>query len=508
MNESLVIKTSLDVLREVYKSSRKNYSSESNQHNHSRFLYESNIILHEYFKNNLSDSYLYSCISFKSENEELSLVDGVDDTEGIGYNFSDGIQSSIKDLVNQIFKDAKNKKTINLTEVLLSKLKDPHDFYFLSQPCESYNRDFWSTDFDKHFLLSDLMPEADLDLFTNQNRSAINKFISLLSDDYTIGSIDFSKAGMYLHNYKLLEKEYLRLHPDDHYYLHLIRPGISEFRYNLLLSLATKKPLSKEEFALINFFLYRIVSQTAIEKIKEAERLKSLHAANYGVHVIKTKLSEVIRTKASTIGVLIANEYKGIVTDHIDSIDKLIKHAEIINVASKIAQDKSKSDILKNLLKADFICESSLFSEREFNLSEILNDKIDENNSSANNTKLNKVRGECLVPNNFLTLSEEDTTKKYWFNREFYLTLSETILENFKDHAVERDFDNILNISFTNDCIEVKNTLLQDCKDKETELTGIFGLFKNILEHKFGIAKIITTIINDEYILKIQKIKS
>lgn len=503
---------SLQVLRDIQDATLENYDTDTNRHFHQTFLKTCSGILDKYLREIFKDDYLYSGISYRSDDGSVELVE---DQSRLGYYFGDRCSDSFKEKVNIIFEKAKSKKTINLTNVLL-KAKPPFDYYFLFGSSEDAYNKVWSQTparcYDKYFLIDKLEYKEKLEDFISldkeagqQNRKIINDFIDIFKG---LQTVDFEKIADYLYNYRVLAKQYQDDFNDTNYVLHLISPGgITEFQYNLLLSLATKRPLTREEHANINFILYRIVSQTAIEKIKEAEQLSAINMVNYSVHKIKTELNFRVRRHASNLLHLVKVEDRKYCTALINAIDTTIKRASFVNIISKIAENKPMSEVIADLSREEI---GQLIKKGKnlghYNMIEQLNERIREHNKKNTGKLLNEANGSCNIP--FTFLSKED----FYLSEEFYDSLCDTIIENFNHHAVTKSHDNIMNLAFTKNELNISNEIREELTgNNEThnsnkhKLTGNLGALKAILNF-LKIATIDTNVENNYYVLTIKAI--
>lgn len=325
---------SLQVLRGVHTASKKHYKGDS--HNHKQYLIECNVMLDKYFEINFSDRYIYSLISFRDEVTGLTSINSEDSGDNKGYNFNKSIpENTIQPFVVSLFEDAKNGETINLTQLLLTK-KEPHDFYLLTSALCKTSMSFWDDEFDKMFDLSSLIWDDSFEHFMNINCATIENFRKVDSDG-TFEGLDNEKFGKYLYNYKRLNDKYLELYPGKAVYIHLIRPYINEFKYNILLSLVTNEHIKREEFTLVNLFLYRILANTVVEKVKEAEKIKSYETTNMSTHLIKTFINFGIKSKIDNLQDELKNRNVEIdITALRLNSDKLFSLAGIINLLTKL----------------------------------------------------------------------------------------------------------------------------------------------------------------------------
>ncbi|MFA5971902.1 MAG: hypothetical protein WC780_06095 [Lentimicrobiaceae bacterium] len=505
------ITDSLSVLRLTRKASEKFYPPGDNTPpDHIGYLKKCSKILHKYFSSSLSEKYLYSALSHKKNRDSFDLVDSKN--SGDGYNFISNLPVPIRKIVKKISRDAKANKTINLTNVLLSE-KITFDFYFLfnkSIPDYSYkdkvedNNIIWQKHTDKWLSFDDFTFTEDLNKFKIKNRTKIKKFIRTFK---TPPEFDFDRTAEYLYNYYSLGQEYKNKYQNDNFILHLVSPGgISEFQYNLLLSIATSEPLSRQEFADINFILYRLVSQTAIEKIKEAEKLKSLNniqnATQNATHVLKTLLG-FLRTKASVLISLANPEFSTTIKNlaYMKDIDDLIQITEIINASSKIFSGASRKEILAILKKTGLIVESSENSISEyFNLTNTINYIIGLSNRDATRSKVNELSNEINISNSLFKIDEYILSEKCW------TLLCVTAFENFYTHVgIKEDYQKefIVIIDNQNNTLTFKNQ--RNSKDPlPPELKGVLGTFKLIFEKTLSVLTISYYLKDDFYHLQIK----
>lgn len=281
----------LKTFRKINDSAVKLYFAKT-EFDHDEFLYECLGHIKDYFEKILGDDFIYIAISFTNK-QRLSFV-GEAKKEVVfkGHKFAKKLKKSQKKelfgLLEQYIEEANDLKIISLTKILLDKeIKKDVFINFSEHPYPST-------------LLNDKISEIKLysrrgyleEIEFDRTHS---KKIKLFSQEFQ-SSLNYESYLKYFHNYYTLGNKYKDFKGKD-FLIHFIKPSILEFDYNLLLSLATSRKLSKDELALVNLLMHRIVSQTATEKVQEALR-----------HATRAAISQVMaRNMSHNIGSHVMN---------------------------------------------------------------------------------------------------------------------------------------------------------------------------------------------------------
>lgn len=279
----------LKIIREINDHSQRNYDTKSD---HIHFLEMCNKSLFDFFNETISKDLVYSTMAYKSnEKKTFEIVKGGE--APTHYFFGENTPSSFKACLGPLLEESQSleKKIINLTNILLNN-KPGFDLFFV--PSYADYKDYLAQDHEisakssiKLFPLGLLKFNDNLSEFETINYQLLDDFIRILN------SADFrerQKYSRYLWHYKNLEKE-IKSNDSDQFYIHFIRPSVIEFDYNLLLALATKRKLMKNELSFIDLLLYRVVGQTAVEKVREHEEIERLRNVSASTHVIKTTIN-------------------------------------------------------------------------------------------------------------------------------------------------------------------------------------------------------------------------
>jgi hypothetical protein len=482
MNEII---DSLWVLRKTRDASKKFYPQGDNI----GYLKKCSEILHTYFSCRLGEKYLYSALSHKKSGNSFDLVGS--ENSGEGYNFVSGLPESIQKKVKEISRKAKNGDTINLTNALLSE-EITFDFYFLfNKSAETYsysnkNREsIWQEETDKWLCFDDFVFEANfIDFKTEKdNIIKINDFILTFLKP---PGFDFERTAEYLHNYCTLGQEFKTIYPKKEFILHLVSPGgISEFQYNLLLSLATSKPLSRQEFAEINFVLYRLVSQTAIEQIKEANYQNLLILRSGMGHFLKNRVFassnsvEKIKAQNTTRNKIIDENCK-ILSSSFTSLGDIGKLFQIISDAIKNKSVFSTTDGSIN---------KTWVQKEEIYITNVLQKFIDNvffsKKSLTLNVRFNYIGDSidhiCILP--FIKNNDEVFLPKEWIYREL---IYEFVLNAGKYAPSQHD---IFEMEIVYNSINNLLILSNKVKDDQIEFITQDGKFNECIETFNSISK-------------------
>jgi len=286
---------SISLIRKINRIARNHYQDSSAIFDHNQYLEECFECLIEFFEINLRDRYLFSALSYhkKSDNTKVELVK-VKNSE-TPYHFKPEIKAQFEPEVKVLLRDIFDGKCMSLTLTLLDNPLGKDVFlssgqsYTMPVNPEVVDDDVRIT----FFSLAALIFNQEAEIFVKLNAPEIFFFKDQVLKDKD--NFDLQMIGRLLWHYKKLEMLYLEAHPGKDFFVHFIRPSFIDFDYNILLSLATDEIIAPPELlAFIDLIIYRIVGQMAIEKIKEAERLKRKKSFSLTTHSFKTTLKTTI----------------------------------------------------------------------------------------------------------------------------------------------------------------------------------------------------------------------
>ncbi len=301
---------SIDAIRRFNVIARKYYHNDDVSFNHEFYLRECFECLLSLFSTELyvgegkkrENAYLFAALTYKKEaNPNIELVKITDD---LGYYFAQDVEDDLKQSFNRIiaelYQDINQERSMSVTKALLRDKRWGKDLFLYSgqryqEPIYPGNPEVQAR--IAFFSLSELKftPGCTAGDFCKLNDDYINKFRESLDEDSEMKLTDDDRQiGTLLWHYKRLEREYLARPGNREFFVHFIRPSFIEFGYNILLSLGTSRRLTFDQLSLIYLLVYRIVSQTVIEKIKQDRREKSSYYA-FGIgHFLKHRISPVV----------------------------------------------------------------------------------------------------------------------------------------------------------------------------------------------------------------------
>lgn len=448
----------IKIIRKINEASSKCYTSEFNEHD--SYLERCNGFLFSFLKESLKERFLFSALTYRKESNKkpFGIIKG--NEEGTNYNFADCIKDN-NDFINAIknlLNDASNSVTINLTHHLLSK-KVGHDL-FLIDSNSNYSTDIINGKTIIGFDLSELQFREDKDEFLRFNVARIKQFISILKLQEKIGT---EKYGKYLWHYKNIEGKYKTYFPGKSFYIHFIRPSIIDLDYNLLLSLATNDILKIEELSFINLVNYRIVSQTAIEKVVEAKK----KSRSLTTHSFKTELNTTLIPQLNLIKENINNKEKlsRLINDHQEQLEDVYVLTGIISLMDKINEKDIflESGIREHLLGEE-VQEIDIFQQCS-----IYNRK----NPSLDNIE---IQGEISLCFNIRIYDK-------YLSKQLVKLFYNTIFENINLYGKRENGKIILIISqSSNKWIFENSSKVKTFRINETKLRGNLLLFKTLIE--------------------------
>lgn len=260
----------------------------------SEYLACCNKILFDFFKDFLQNGFLFSALTYNKRNEHIKEVKIVKGTDRFtDYNFNEDTISNVAEirvLLNSYLDEVRKGVTISLTKILLDKLNF-HDLFLINSKSSYCEKIIGDGDENAparifSYSLDDLDFDAEVSTFSTNNAQKIDKFISFFENSCSENKRE--KYAKYIWNYKQLADSYSAKNENGNFYIHFIKPYIEEFDCNLLLSLATNRILSEDELVIVNLFIHRIVSQTAIEKVIEVKH-----------HATRAAISQAMARNAS-----------------------------------------------------------------------------------------------------------------------------------------------------------------------------------------------------------------
>ena len=153
-----------------------------------------------------------------------------------------------------------------------------------------------------------------------------------------------------------MQFEYINNNGND-FMVHFIRPSFIDFDHNMLMSLETNDLLDKEELAIVDLILFKIVGLMATERVKEVEALKTKTMFSLTTHSLKTHLDTgVIKLKNAFKDKL--NSYPQLLNEFSEldeETEELLKLTSLLSLIDKIDDEKefkkeaNKSKLLKEI---------------------------------------------------------------------------------------------------------------------------------------------------------------
>lgn len=460
----------LDIFREVNRLAKVHYSNE--QSSHLVFLSACHKVLakyfEEYFKGEKSDGFIFSALSF-SNNGVLHHIDENDDeSKDTSYLFNENsvndwekLKQELRTYKNQVAND----EMISITKILLDKNKtNPFkDLFFVTN---NYPKDVIDNSIIFEYKLTDF--NASEEIYCNSNKSQLNSFYSEYGSNGAT-----NPYCRYVYNHHKLAEVYKSHNPDKGFFLHYIKPSIAELDYGLLLSLATNRQLTSDELAFVNLILYRVVSQTATEKMREAERLKTKTMFSLTTHSLKTHLNTtVIKTKNAFRDNKLSDypELKQAFEEHSREVDTLFHLTELLSLIDKINNSVDFKDAATEVLFSQTIV--------SYNLKEHLQ-KFNERHTTSPDIEISP---EIEVFDFSITVYD------LYFGEKLLELLFNTIFENIIAYGKPIDKKKKLNIEINGECWKfVNETVDETVKFNQEQVRGNLLLFKKLInETKSG----------------------
>lgn len=314
---------SIDTIRRLNVVARKYYHKENVKFNHESYIQECLECLLSFFSTELfvgeganrENAYLFAALTYKKEeNPKIELVRVAD---GLGYYFAGEVEQELEDsfnrIIGELYEAIHKRESMSVTKVLLKDKKRGKDLFLYSgdsyeAPVEPSNPAVDAR--IAFFPLKSLKfnPDESVERFCERNGGPIREFRDSLDHNAEMKLTETDQQiGVLLWHYKRMEEVYYRCRGGGEFLVHFIRPSFIDFGHNILLSLGTSRRLDVDQLSLIYLLIYRIVSQTVIEKTKQAEREKSSYYA-FGIgHFLKHRISPVVSHLVDANKILAAN---------------------------------------------------------------------------------------------------------------------------------------------------------------------------------------------------------
>lgn len=486
----------IKIIRAINKASQDYYDPVNNKHEHLQYLNICNVLLFDYFKSCLEkenkNKFLFSALTYKNESNyetPFDIVKGNHDETN--YNFPDDATDEEKKAVGELLEDAGEKKeAISLTTSLLLKNPGSDFIFFNGYEYTTGESGIVNQISIKSYDLGKLIFTEDKKQFENDNADQIRTFTDKLdlNGDYT-----FSQYARYLWHYKRFQQLYYKRTQSNNFYVHFIRPSVIEFDYNLLLSLATSEQLEPNQLAFIDLLIYRIVSQTAIEKIKQDEEIERLRNVSASTHVIQTTIRGLFAPPLNSL--LGENDIDLRILELQKAKNKFIKYAEVINLMSKLSSSfKDENEIKKSLKGSDLF---TVNKQEIGDIKSVCDEIIVLRQSDPSLAKLTfTLNNGCLSGKAFVYANE------YYPAKSFYELLLLTIIENVVKHGAADDgkLTVTMNLSEKEIAIENKSKPNNKREIRVEDMTGNFRVFHTILT-RLGLGTF--SVSNDNNVFKV-----
>lgn len=272
------------LIRKINAVGAKHYHHDNAVYEHELYLKECEEILFEYLNSQLGENLLFTTLSLKDRRKDKVVFANPE----IKYRYANTTETIFQPIIegaDGILNDIQvNEQCLSIT---LSLLEQSNGYDLVFEGKEKYKDDIKGDDAKIHFFdLTKLIPDDDFETFLtiSENDSGINIFEKLQS----FKNADKRKIGRLLWYYNRMRTEYLKAGSDFH--VHFIRPAFIDFDHNLLLSLATNKPIDESILSTINLIIYKIVSLMATEREKQS-RIVDMIQTTYSLgHNLKNRL--------------------------------------------------------------------------------------------------------------------------------------------------------------------------------------------------------------------------
>jgi transposase-like protein len=502
----------LKAFREIKKVAQLHYFSTDGSDKRTHFekgveyLSQCQAILYNYFKSNkeLSGKIIYSTLSYIDHREKkqthTALIANNDFKSG--YYWNDNIPNFGNEEIAKadgFFKtfigDINQNKLISLTNILFdrNKFKAPD---FIISNCKIKKDDVYTLGSSVSYQeepLCHFQYHKKKGVFYTQYKSSINSFIDVYNQEKVsvLNSDYFGKVKNYFIRY-LQAIDLFNEFGLKNVNFNFIKPFLEGNEYNVLLTVAANDQLTNSERAVINLFLYKIVSYMAsdLQTLKaENADLRRRKSFSLTTHSLKTHLNTtVVITKNAfndtlTGYPLLKEEFK----EHSREVDTLFHLTELLSLIDKIDNSEKFKKAATEVLFTD--------TKVSYNFKEHL-DKFNQRH------------------NTFPDLISIPTIEKFEFDLTIYeLFFGEKLLELFFNTIFEnllaygkpnKDCKKELRIDITENSWTFKNdTLNKVVSVDEEKLTGNLELYRKLInETKSGLFSINTGEFKFEIIIK------
>jgi len=350
--------SSIETIRRINQVARDHYHNDHVDFDHAAYLRECYAVLIDFLCEELSDvpstdqnlqtAYLFSALSYK--NEESEKIDFVSHDDK-AYNFvNEELENLFKPTIDKLLEDINVQRSISLTQTLLKDKRKGKDLFLYTGPAYAYpvtprRRDeLAKIDF---FSLSKLTldPNKEFEHFYSSNDRFISEFAVIIGA--SAKEPEVRKIGTLLWRYRQIQEIYQASVPGAEFLVHFIRPSFIESTYNVLLSLGTNRRLTVDQLSLIYLLVYRIISQTVIERTKEAEQFKRRASFSLTTHALKTELQTTIKPTIASAKQVVHNlalhssELDLIITEIEEQYEDLFCMTAFVSLIDK-AEDKKR----------------------------------------------------------------------------------------------------------------------------------------------------------------------
>ncbi|MBN1185154.1 MAG: hypothetical protein JXB49_22905 [Bacteroidales bacterium] len=491
------IQTSIDLIRFINEQANKVYGGKDASFNHADYIRDCSDAFANYFQIFLKgDKYLFSTLSAWNRKKEDGVFFANDDKR---YNYNITVETIFKPIIegpdtstNSLLNDIKNEKSISITKYVLQESYGIDVFfngdakYTSPIKCEKDSHKIYFFPLNKINFYSD-NEQFESDSINTQEIKKLAHELKMQNDpDYT-----YQKACRLIWYYKKMQSEHKEGTGKD-FMVHFIRPSFIDFDHNMLLSLATNDLLDKEELAIVDLILFKIVGLMATERVKQNEEIERLRNVSASTHVIKTTINGLF---APTLNSLLTET---VVDDRIKELfevkEKLLKYAEVINLVTKLSSNIHEDKAVKESLIS-----SSLFTTDSDNRGQIMNAlneimKVRQRDFSLTKLtyKINEVHQ--LSANIFVY------DNKYYPASAFFELLLLTIIENVIKYGATIDGTLTFSINLFSNEISFTNKHKPNVKleIKVDDMTGNFRVFHTILT-KLSLGSLIISPDRDEF---------
>jgi len=410
------------IVDQLNNAARKYYLTNSPKPDHQKYLEECFDHLNGHLKKALAGKYLFSALTSTSKSDRKVVSVASSNTSETGYDFDENIQQILEPRIKLLLADVNLERCISLTSTLLDDPQNGRDLILQSR--------------DDYVAIQDQRPKTQIFttrpivfsenfedfMSSHENGQEIKRFRGLIK---AFGEFDNETIGRLIWHYKKLET--LCAYAKQAFFVHFIRPSFIEFDNNILLSLATNEVIDPQSLLVIDLLVYRIASQMAIEKTKEADKIENLKLVSNSIHSIKTGTNILLSPALNSL----AEEFDGhyLVRKALEARDQLLTVTEIINLISKLF-----SKHLTNPQKKNELLNSKLYTteNEQFHLSTKLQEIVDLN--SRDMTKPVVILDgdkHVILDQGFLSFEGVNPSES------FYLFLLITVIENCLKHGLQ-----------------------------------------------------------------------